>query len=438
MPYLRFTKAIIHHFMSQDKSIFKREGSPYHTIADDGLLERFKFISKGELYQVYGKPIPDTWVTDKIKEEQRQVSIKIKISKVVVIQEPSSAPTKKIKESFRKLKGIELVSEAAHLELETQKEIKESQRTRRLKHKTGSSREGTGVSPGVLDELVGKSTLLDEGVSISLKRKIKIRMKMMSVKRKRIRKKVSEEAVNKEESVSEEENVDGENEEDTDDNDKSFDITNTDDERIESDSVDHEVCKEGKTIAKTEEEETANSDHEEDDTKDKEITSMMDIEIQQDVRLVQNEPFHEVKVSVIPKITRPPPSTPPAHPLPAIEDPATPVINFEAVDSFLKKFHALEKDVYLPDAFQKGLETKKRRTRKDDKSLNKSPTHKESTKGKPSSKSSKTGKSTSADQSIKVNPKPKIQKKDWFKDSPKPEALDPEWNIIKAIDDTPE
>ncbi|GJT63579.1 hypothetical protein Tco_1015059 [Tanacetum coccineum] len=36
MPYPRFTKAIIHHFMSQHKSIFKREGSPYHTIADDG------------------------------------------------------------------------------------------------------------------------------------------------------------------------------------------------------------------------------------------------------------------------------------------------------------------------------------------------------------------------------------------------------------------
>ncbi|GKG53114.1 hypothetical protein Tco_0552382, partial [Tanacetum coccineum] len=33
---------------------------------------------------------------------------------------------------------------------------------------------------------------------------------------------------------------------------------------------------------------------------------------------------------------------------------------------------------------------------------------------------------------------PKIPKKDWFKDSPKPEVLDPEWNTVKAIDDTPE
>ncbi|GKC67725.1 hypothetical protein Tco_1100323 [Tanacetum coccineum] len=65
-------------------------------------------------------------------------------------------------------------------------------------------------------------------------------------------------------------------------------------------------------------------------------------EIQQDVPLVQNETFHEVKVSVIPEPTQQPPSTPP---LPAIEDLAALVINFEAVDSFLHKFHTLEKDV---------------------------------------------------------------------------------------------
>ncbi|GJV41958.1 hypothetical protein Tco_1420398 [Tanacetum coccineum] len=31
----------------------------------------------------------------------------------------------------------------------------------------------------------------------------------------------------------------------------------------------------------------------------------------------------------------------------------------------------------------------------------------------------------------------KIPKKDWFKDSPKPKVLDPEWNIVKDIDGTP-
>ncbi|GJV55333.1 hypothetical protein Tco_1456338 [Tanacetum coccineum] len=33
---------------------------------------------------------------------------------------------------------------------------------------------------------------------------------------------------------------------------------------------------------------------------------------------------------------------------------------------------------------------------------------------------------------------PKITNKDWFKDSPKPEVPDPNWNTVKTIDDTPE
>ncbi|GJZ77812.1 retrovirus-related pol polyprotein from transposon TNT 1-94 [Tanacetum coccineum] len=36
-----------------------------------------------------------------------------------------------------------------------------------------------------------------------------------------------------------------------------------------------------------------------------------------------------------------------------------------------------------------------------------------------------------------VDLKPKIQNKEWFKGSSKPEILDPEWNTVKAIDDTP-
>ncbi|GKE49459.1 hypothetical protein Tco_1480717, partial [Tanacetum coccineum] len=32
----------------------------------------------------------------------------------------------------------------------------------------------------------------------------------------------------------------------------------------------------------------------------------------------------------------------------------------------------------------------------------------------------------------------KISKKDWFKDAPRLETLDPDWNTVKTIDDTPE
>ncbi|GKA56016.1 hypothetical protein Tco_0755088 [Tanacetum coccineum] len=68
IPYPRFMKVIIQHFMLKHKSISKRKGSQYHITKQDRLLERLKFISKGEKFQVYGAPIPDNLLTDDIKD----------------------------------------------------------------------------------------------------------------------------------------------------------------------------------------------------------------------------------------------------------------------------------------------------------------------------------------------------------------------------------
>ncbi|GKE03233.1 hypothetical protein Tco_1395251 [Tanacetum coccineum] len=70
MPYPRFTKAIILYFMTQHKSISIRQGSPYHTVNNDEVLDRINFINKGDIYQVYGKPIPNTWITNEIKKSK--------------------------------------------------------------------------------------------------------------------------------------------------------------------------------------------------------------------------------------------------------------------------------------------------------------------------------------------------------------------------------
>ncbi|GJR65788.1 retrovirus-related pol polyprotein from transposon TNT 1-94 [Tanacetum coccineum] len=211
MPYPRFNKAIIHYFMSQHKSISKREGSPYHTIADDGLLERLKFINKGDLYQVYGKPIPNTWITDEIKKseaykmyfkystgvippkksrgravkeikktvtpkqptkprkkpskkkkvlhdesyesggepENRQVSKKIRTPITIIIQEPPSVPVKQTQDSSRKLKGIKILSDATQLEIDTLKAQKASRRESRFQHQAAGL---TGMQPEVPDK----------------------------------------------------------------------------------------------------------------------------------------------------------------------------------------------------------------------------------------------------------------------------------------------
>nr|GEW44236.1 hypothetical protein [Tanacetum cinerariifolium] len=63
MPYLKFIKIIINYFLSQHKSIPKRQGSYVNTIKG-GVLGRLKFVSKGEDYQVYRL---DTMLTDEIK-----------------------------------------------------------------------------------------------------------------------------------------------------------------------------------------------------------------------------------------------------------------------------------------------------------------------------------------------------------------------------------
>ncbi|GJT62440.1 hypothetical protein Tco_1005973 [Tanacetum coccineum] len=55
MPYPRFTKIIINHFISQNKSISTRNMINLHTARDDSLLGTLKYVSKTEEHQVGAK-----------------------------------------------------------------------------------------------------------------------------------------------------------------------------------------------------------------------------------------------------------------------------------------------------------------------------------------------------------------------------------------------
>ncbi|GJV79554.1 hypothetical protein Tco_1515424 [Tanacetum coccineum] len=70
MPYPRFTKVIINHFLSLHKSIPKRLTLGLHTIKDDGVLNRLKFVRIGEDFQEYGLAIPDTMLTEEIEQSE--------------------------------------------------------------------------------------------------------------------------------------------------------------------------------------------------------------------------------------------------------------------------------------------------------------------------------------------------------------------------------
>ncbi|GJZ14401.1 hypothetical protein Tco_0549631 [Tanacetum coccineum] len=415
--------------------------------------------------------------------ENRQVSRKIRTPRAVVIQEP---PAKKTQESSEKLKGIEMLSKAALLGIDTQTAIKDNQHASPLKNKTGSLSEGTGVSPGVPNELTGVLAVSSEGVGTSPKVLDETLYNYEAQSDDDVwgstdeetnkdknedddKDDVNKEEEDEEESVNEEDNVDEENEEESDDNDKSFDITNTDDEITKSDSDDHEISKEGETVFEIEEEEIANSEHEEDDTKGEDqkteeepkrddqaneaevgvpdlvtnkekseflqSTSSHSISLNFDVPLVQNEPFHEVKVSIIPKSTQQPPSTPP---LPVIEDPAA--LELKQADHSAAIFESIKSQVssIVKDSLALNIgetsEAKESLTEFELKKILMEIMKRRIYKGKPPSKSSKIGKSTPINQLVK-EPEHEVQM-DF--EEPTFENVANDAEVPHTIDDAPE
>ncbi|GKB86009.1 hypothetical protein Tco_0958281 [Tanacetum coccineum] len=109
MPFPRFTKVIINHFLKQHKSLSNLKYQHYHTIKDDGIVSRLKFIIIGEDYQEYGLAIPDMMLNDAIKQSKSyQMFIKYStdtpVADVDVSDESDSEPTRKRTASRRVVK----------------------------------------------------------------------------------------------------------------------------------------------------------------------------------------------------------------------------------------------------------------------------------------------------------------------------------------------
>nr|GEV45235.1 reverse transcriptase domain-containing protein [Tanacetum cinerariifolium] len=67
MPYPRYTKVIINHFISKDNTLSTRNMINLHTVHDDTLLGTLKFVSQTQDYQKYGELIPNEMINDDIK-----------------------------------------------------------------------------------------------------------------------------------------------------------------------------------------------------------------------------------------------------------------------------------------------------------------------------------------------------------------------------------
>ncbi|GKA41955.1 hypothetical protein Tco_0734615 [Tanacetum coccineum] len=70
MPYPRFTKVIIDCFLSKHKSLKKLKIQHFHTIKDDGVVSRLKFVRMGEDVRQYGLAIPATMLNNEIIQSE--------------------------------------------------------------------------------------------------------------------------------------------------------------------------------------------------------------------------------------------------------------------------------------------------------------------------------------------------------------------------------
>nr|GEW89585.1 hypothetical protein [Tanacetum cinerariifolium] len=67
MYYSRFTKVIIHHFMSKDPSIPRRNKVNWHYVRDDCLFSTIKVVSRHQNTQQYGAMLPIEMTNDEIR-----------------------------------------------------------------------------------------------------------------------------------------------------------------------------------------------------------------------------------------------------------------------------------------------------------------------------------------------------------------------------------
>ncbi|GKC99388.1 hypothetical protein Tco_1169663 [Tanacetum coccineum] len=68
MYYPKFTKAIIYHFITKDKSISMRNIMFMHTARDDSILGPMRFVSKFDDFQIYGALLPKRMTNQKMRD----------------------------------------------------------------------------------------------------------------------------------------------------------------------------------------------------------------------------------------------------------------------------------------------------------------------------------------------------------------------------------
>ncbi|GJU25714.1 hypothetical protein Tco_1164335 [Tanacetum coccineum] len=180
MYYPRFTKVIIHHFLTQDKTLSWRNKIGMHTSKVDYLINTLRFISEKEETQIYGAILPDTLTSPEMKESKAYKTYlgfasgatppkkaqkfknpaSPKLTTVPVSTEEPTGKSKRVKRPAKKstkapARGV-VIRETPEIPISKKKEkvnvtrvTKTAQSAAKIKPSVTS--EGTGVKPGVPD-----------------------------------------------------------------------------------------------------------------------------------------------------------------------------------------------------------------------------------------------------------------------------------------------
>ncbi|GJW17850.1 hypothetical protein Tco_0025286 [Tanacetum coccineum] len=190
MYYPRFTKVIIHYFLTKDKIVSKRNKIGMHTSRDDYLINTLRFVSTYEESQIYGAQLPKSMTSPEMRETEdyktylgcatgvtppkkaqkfkKPASPKLTIKStnaptagVVIRDTPMmSLSKKKEKITVEKHKGIDLLYEVALTKEAQYEEVRK--KSLRDFHKTHPSGSGivTKIAPSVAKI---KPSVINEG-----------------------------------------------------------------------------------------------------------------------------------------------------------------------------------------------------------------------------------------------------------------------------------
>ncbi|GJX80694.1 hypothetical protein Tco_0328843 [Tanacetum coccineum] len=155
MYYPRFTKVIIHYFLTKDKTISRRNKTGMHTSRDDYLINTLRFVSTKETTQIYGAILPDSMTSPEMRETKAYKTY---------LGYATGVPTKKTtrKQSLgvvlRDTPEVSSSMKKGKVTIDQDFHMTHPSGSGAIKIKPSVTNEGTGAKPGVPNVIEEEST----------------------------------------------------------------------------------------------------------------------------------------------------------------------------------------------------------------------------------------------------------------------------------------